>query len=175
MPAPTKVAEASQRLDEHLDNSPLAVIELNAHLCIVRWSAGAVRQFGWSAEEAIGRVVFDLHWVHEEDLDAVRRVIADMVADQSPSSHVIARTHRKNGAVRDCEWYNSAIYDAQGRLCSLLSQVLDISEHKQTEIALADRYELVAAGTCDAIWDWDVPNHRVFFSAVEGTAGPRHG
>jgi len=28
-----------------------------------------------------------------------------------------------------------------------------------------NRFELVAAGACDAMWDWDVAGHRVFFSA----------
>jgi PAS domain S-box-containing protein len=48
-----------------------------------------------------------------------------------------------------------------------LSSLVDITERKRTERALRERsehFELIAKGTCDAIWDWDVLNHRVNFS-----------
>jgi PAS domain S-box-containing protein len=44
---------------------------------------------------------------------------------------------------------------------------LDITQRKLAEQALrerSERYELIAAGTCDAIWDWDLIHHRVYFS-----------
>lgn len=43
----------------------------------------------------------------------------------------------------------------------------NIVARKRTEEALrvrTERYELIASGTCDGIWDWDVPNHRVYYS-----------
>jgi PAS domain S-box-containing protein len=162
-----ELAANRQRLDAHLDNSPLAVVELDPQLRITRWSAGATRIFGWDAEEVVGRELFALRWVHEEDIDAVRRVMADMFDDRRPRSRAVLRNYRKDGSVRDCEWYNSAIYDARHRLTSIFCQVLDVTDRKRAEDELAERnkrYELIAAGSYDAIWDWDVPNHRVYFS-----------
>ena len=43
----------------------------------------------------------------------------------------------------------------------------EVTERKRAGEALrerTERYELVATGACDAIWDWDVPSHRVYFS-----------
>lgn len=127
------LAEAKQRLEAHMDNSPLAVIEFDAQFRIARWSAEAERLFGWTAGEVLGRTVSDLRWVHEDDGDSVRRVVADMLSGERPRTKNVNRNYRKDGRVVYCEWYNSAIYDSQGRLTSILSQVLDITERKAAE------------------------------------------
>jgi light-regulated signal transduction histidine kinase (bacteriophytochrome) len=41
------------------------------------------------------------------------------------------RNYRRDGSIIHCDWYNSAIYDEQGRLASILSFVLDTTEHKR--------------------------------------------
>ncbi len=130
------LTQATQRLEAHINNSPLAVIELDAELRIRRWSDGAQRLFGWSAEEVLGRTVYQLRWVHEEDRGLVREVMADMLSGRRPRSQMTNRNYRKDGSVADCEWYSSAIYDAQGRLTSILSRVLDISERKAADEGL---------------------------------------
>ena len=42
-------------LSAHFDNTPLAVIEWDTELRIVRWSGQAEAIFGWSASETLGR------------------------------------------------------------------------------------------------------------------------
>ena len=43
--------------------------------------------------------------------------------------------YRKDGSRIECEWYNSALYDEQGRMTSILSQVLDTTARTQAETA----------------------------------------
>ena len=165
--AQRELFEANQRVAAHLDNSPLAVVEFDPAFRIVRWSNAAERLFGWTADELLGRPITELRWVHEDDVEGTDRVMADMQADRRPRNVHVNRNYRKNGTVVLCEWYNSALYDAQGQLTSIMSQVLDITERERAEKELRERTarsELIAAGTCDAIWEWDVPNHRVIFS-----------
>jgi PAS domain S-box-containing protein len=132
-----QLAEANQRLAAHIDNSPLGVIEFDPQFRIVRWSGGAERLFGWAANEVIGRGVFDLCWVHEDDLEGCRQVTVDLLTHRRLRNRHHNRNYRKDGSLVHCEWYNSAIYDSQGRLASILSQVLDVSERKLGEEGLA--------------------------------------
>ena len=55
----------------------------------------------------------------------------------TPRSVNVNRNYRKDGSVIWCEWYDSAIYDADGHMVSILSLVLDITTRKagpQTEL-----------------------------------------
>jgi PAS domain S-box-containing protein len=130
--------EAKQRLEAHMDNSPLAVIEFDRGFHVLRWSRGAERLFGWRAAEAIGHAVAELRWVHDEDVAAVDQIMADMLDGQRPRNSIVNRNYRKDGAVVLCEWYNSALYDAAGRLTSIFSLVLDITERQTAEAALKE-------------------------------------
>ena len=135
------LVEASQRLEAHLENSPLALVEFDPGFRITRWSEAAERLFGWTADEVLGLAVPELSWVHEEDVAGTRQIMADMLAGRRPRNVHVNRNYRRDRTVVFCEWYNSAIYDRAGRLTSILSQVLDITERKRAEEALreADR------------------------------------
>ncbi len=140
------LAEAVQRLNAHMDNSPLAVIEFDPRFRVTRWSKEAERVFGWSGEEILGRAIEEMRWVHEDDAEAVRRISEDMLRGTQPRNMHVNRNYRKDGSVVECEWYNSAIYDAEGKLGSILSQVLDVTDRKRTEERLrqAQKMESIA-------------------------------
>ncbi len=127
------LAEAIQRLDAHMDNSPLAVVEFDRQLLVTRWSKEAEKVFGWTAAEILGRPMFEIPWIHNDDSDAVSRVAQSMLDGTHPRNLSVNRNYRKDGSVLECEWYNSAIYDRDGNLASILSQVLDITDRKRTE------------------------------------------
>lgn len=132
----SELAAAKQLLDAHMENSPLAVIEFDAQLRVIRWSNEAERLFGWRAEEVLQRTIDELHWVYEDDQAGVAQLSADMLANTCPRNKHVNRNYRKDGCVIYCEWYNSAIRDSRGELASILSQVLDISERKRAEQVL---------------------------------------
>ncbi len=140
------LAEAIQRLDAHMDNSPLAVVEFDREFRVTRWSKEAERLFGWSAQEILGRTMSEVHWVYEDDSDAVNRIAQEMLECRRPWSLSVNRNYRKDGAVLECEWYNSAIYDAEGKMASVLSQVLDITEKKRTEDKLRQAQKMESIG-----------------------------
>jgi PAS domain S-box-containing protein len=147
--AQRELFEASQRLAAHLDNSPLAVVEFDPAFRIVRWSDAAERLFGWTSEELLGRPITELRWVHEDDVEGTDRVMADMQANRRPRNVHVNRNYRKNGTVVHCEWYNSALYDAQGRLASIFSQVLDITERQRADEELSRARRLAEQHAAD--------------------------
>ncbi|MGH9756056.1 MAG: PAS domain S-box protein, partial [Blastocatellia bacterium] len=135
--AEDKLAQASQRLQAHVDNSPLAAVQFDPEFRVTAWSEGAERMFGWSAAEILRKRIKDLRWVHEADAEAVAALCADMLTGQRLRSNHINRNYRKDGSVIECEWYNSVLRDANGKMISLNSQVLDITERKRVEMNLA--------------------------------------
>ncbi len=125
--------EATRKLKFHMENSPLAVIEWNSDYRITRWNSKAEEIFGWNSAEILGKRIDELQWIYKEDWDSVRQVMADML-DGSRSSNINKnRNHRKDGSIIFCEWYNSALLDASGKLVSVLSLVLDVTDQKKAE------------------------------------------
>jgi PAS domain S-box-containing protein len=128
--------EVHRRLSLHLDTSPLAVVEWDSDFRITRWAGEAAKVFGWSTAEVLGKRIDELPWVYKEDWPAVKQVMEDMLSGRRPRNVSKNRNVRKDGTVIYCEWYNSAISDASGRLVSVLSQVLDVTERNRAEEAL---------------------------------------
>jgi PAS domain S-box-containing protein len=159
--AEEKLAEASQRLHAHVNNSPLAAVEFDPEWRLVAWSEGAERMFGWSAAEILGKRIKDLRWVHEDDAVAVDALCADMIAGQRLRYNHVNRNYRKDGSVIECEWYNSVLRDANGKMISLNSQVLDVTERKRAEEALREREQHYRALT-------ELSPQVVFMSSPDG-------
>ncbi len=125
--------DALQRIDAHFANSPLAVVEFDPEYRVIRWSDAAERLFGWTADEVVGRQINDFRWVVQEDSRIVDVASAEMFSGANQRNLTVNRNYRKDGSIVTCEWYNSALYDEQGKMVSVLSQVLDITERIKTD------------------------------------------
>jgi PAS domain S-box-containing protein len=156
--AEEQLRELSQRLTYHVDNSPLAFIEWGPDMRLVRWSTAAERMFGWKAEEVLGKRMTDFRWIYDEDVPQVSEVSSDLRTGTDPGRFSANRNYRKDGAVLDCEWYNSSLVDENGNLRSILSLVLDVTDRKHAEEALLEsrhKYQDLIETTGDFIWETD--------------------
>lgn len=136
-----------QKLNFHVENSPLGVIEWNSEFQVTRWSSSASKIFGWEAAEAIGRGLRDWQLVHEDDVEAVNDMIASMTS--SPQTVSLNRNYTKNGSIVYCEWYNSALVN-DGKLVSVLSLVLNVSDRVRLENERNRSLELETAARAEA-------------------------
>jgi PAS domain S-box-containing protein len=127
--------EALQRLRYHAENSPLGVVERSADLRITAWNAAAERMFGWAADEVLGKRIDELQLVYPDDREGVRALLQDLVSGARPRNVNANRNVRKDAGVIHCEWYNSALHDASGKLVSVLSLVMDVTARKRAEEA----------------------------------------
>jgi PAS domain S-box-containing protein len=148
-----ELAQAMQRINAHIDNTPLGVVEFDSKLRVIRWSSEAERIFGWTAAETLGRSITEMQWIYEEELEPVGRLMNDLFSGKILRNINRNRNYRKDGSIVYCEWYNSAIFNTSGQLSSVLSFALDITESRQAEQALKtseDRlktiYEYAAVG-----------------------------
>ena len=129
--AEERLSNALQRLEAQINNSPLAVIEFDPEFRVTRWSDEAERMFGWSASEILGKSIVEMHWVYEDDAELVQKESAALFSGTKHKGLNVNRNYRRDGSVIWCEWYSSAIYDSSGKLVSLLSQVLDVTERRR--------------------------------------------
>ncbi|HEY9764496.1 MAG TPA: PAS domain S-box protein [Trichocoleus sp.] len=125
--------QALQKLNFHVENTPMAVVEWDYDFRVTRWSAAAERILGWPAKEVIGKSLADIPFIFEEDLEAVTEVCKRLVFSHEPHIFSYNRNYTQDGRVVHCEWYNSSLRDESGRMVSVLSLVLDVTERKQAE------------------------------------------
>jgi diguanylate cyclase (GGDEF)-like protein/PAS domain S-box-containing protein len=120
-------------LSAHFDNTPLAVMEWDTQMRIVRWSGQAEAIFGWSAPEALGRSLAGWRLVYEEDEAAVQEMVRGLFEGQERHATILNRNYRKDGSVIWVEWHNSSLRDESGRVISILSLAQDVSSRIQAE------------------------------------------
>lgn len=159
--------EALQRLTLHVEKSPMAVIEWDCEMRVHRWSGEAERIFGWRSETVVGRTFDEFRFIHEEDHSMVRGLAAQLDGGASPHAVSHHLNYTSEGEIRECEWYNSAVLDHQGRLHTILSLVRDVTEQRRTERALREseqRLRLALAAAHLGYWEWDCRNDTLSFS-----------
>ncbi len=117
---------ANQRLSSHMDNSPLAVLELDQELRLLHCSERTVQLMGWeSAASLVGRYLPEL--LHATD-DHLSQALLRLQQGHEPQNRVETCFVRPGGAEVHAEWFNSALTDAQGRVTSIMALVQDVSD-----------------------------------------------
>ena len=123
--------ESAQRLRFHLENTPLAVVEWDADFVVTLWAGEAEAMFGWPASETVGKPIMDLDLIHVDDVPIVERTMAKLADGEHTQVVGSNRNLTRDGRVIDCTWYNSVLLDEQGRMSSVMSLVLDRTEHNR--------------------------------------------
>ncbi|MGG6267042.1 PAS domain S-box protein [Leptolyngbya sp. AN03gr2] len=159
--------EALKRLNSHVENTPMAVIEWDANLIVRRWSGAVSQMFGWKAEEVLGTYISDLNLVYEDDTPIITEVSQRILSGTEPQIISQNRNYTKDGSILHCVWYNSTLTDATGQVASVLSLVMDITEQVQAEELLRqseERFRLAARAVAGMVYDWNVQTGEVYRS-----------
>jgi PAS domain S-box-containing protein len=135
--AAEELERTRKRLLDHMENSPLAVIEWDADFCVQHWGGRAEQIFGWKAEEVVGRHFSTWNFVHPDDADRVARIAAELINGNAKRNQCENRNLHRDGRIVHCLWQNSALRDEDGRIISLLSLVEDVTERVEAEQAVA--------------------------------------
>ena len=115
------------KLSFHIDNTPLAVMEWNDKMELIRWSSQAEKMFGWKASEVIGRHIQNLPLVKKDHKDSIDKIFAELLTGQKPRNFYKNQNYHKNGTLLDVEWSNSILFNEEGRLESILSIANDVT------------------------------------------------
>ena len=143
--AESELRQAFALLNQHVNNTPLAVIEWQQDQAggqpprVHRWSGQAPIMFGWTQDEAIGLSAKELGLFDSGDVDLPISGRQDLAKERRPFGGLSLRCHTKQRKVRHCRWYNSALHDQSSRKITILSLVEDVTEQVT---ALEDIYRL---------------------------------
>ncbi|MCV3217081.1 PAS domain S-box protein, partial [Plectonema radiosum NIES-515] len=165
--AETSLQNALQRLNFHVENSPLAVVEWDHEFRVSRWSVEAERIFGWQASEVIGKTFQDWEFVFREDLEVVTNAATRLTEGIESNNISYNRNYTKDNSIVSCEWYNSTLLDESGKLISVLSLALDVTERQKMEAALREsekRFREMADASPTLIWMSDTSNLCNYFN-----------
>ncbi len=123
--------EMLRRLDMLIESTPVGVVEWDGELRVRRWNPAAARIFGFGAEEVVehsGEGIRVPGPGGKQALAALEEVLREGRSWSGPQEAL-----RKDGQRIVCEWTNSPIYDAEGRVEGVLSLVMDMTERRRME------------------------------------------
>ncbi len=163
-----KRAEEAQRASEEFQRSiiacsPLAIFSLDLAGRILLWNSSAEKIFGWSGEEAIGKLLPIVPEDRQAEFARLRRRVA---AGESLSEVELLR-RRKDGRLIDCSLSAVPLRDGQGRVIAVVSVMQDITERKQAEQELQQKQAMLARTENIAhigSWEWDIATGTVIWS-----------
>lgn len=164
--AEEEAERAYRRLNAHLDNVPLAVVEWDEQFRVTRWSPQAEGLFGWAAEEVLGRHPDDLALVHPADRERVDTLFREMIAGTARTAVSVNRNRTKQGKELMVEWHNSVLHDPAGRP-SFLSFARDLTAQFGIEMELTlseERLRTALRATRMLAWDFDRHGNQVHYS-----------
>ncbi|MCW6037836.1 PAS domain S-box protein [Spirulina subsalsa FACHB-351] len=131
-----QMKKAYEKLAAHVNNSPLAVIEWDEEMRVISWSKRAEEIFGWTEADVLGKRLDEWFFVYPEDWEKVQRTV-NAIQDPHKAQNICHnRNYTKTGEIVFCEWYNSSLFDEQGKLVSLMSLALDVTNRIAAETAL---------------------------------------
>lgn len=133
----------NNRLSFHMDNSPLAAVELDRAFRVVRWSTNATRMLGWRLEEihALGSGVIELF--DEDDRPALLQLVASLRAGTSKRGVASAHIRTSDGRVVETEWHVSSLREGSGDTVSFMALGQDISarRHRAEQLLRTQKWE----------------------------------
>ena len=133
-----------------IDASPTAIVDFDVEGRVRSWNKGATEMFGWTEEEAIGRVS---PIVPEGELEYFLGNIARIAGGETMRDLDLRRVHR-DGTPIDVSTSAAPIQDAHGNIVGVISSMVDVTARKRSERALAaseGRKDAVLRASLDGI------------------------
>jgi hypothetical protein len=137
------------------ETAPLAFVVWDSECRITDWNKTAERMFGWSAEEVLGRNLFDF-LVADQAKGQVKQV-TDSLMQGAMSRRSINNNKTRDGRIITCEWNNSVLGDPEGKPEMVLSLALDITEKLRAEQAIKESHENIKKFAYTIIHDLKSP------------------
>ncbi len=138
--AEQSLRESEVRFYELFDEAPIGYHELDTGGRITRVNQTELKMLGYTAEEMLGRFVWE--FVIEEETS--RQAVMDKLSGAIPPGRAFERTIRqKNGNTFAVLIEDRFLHDDTGNIIGIRSTIQNISKRKQVEEALAKEHNLL--------------------------------
>jgi len=135
-----ELLEREARLQELFDEAPIGYHELDTEGRITRVNRTELDMLGYTAEEMLGKPV----WEFYVDKETSQQAVAAKLAGNVPPGQAFERKiQRKDGAVIPVLIEDRLLYDKAGRIKSIRSTIQNITKRKQAEESLAQERNLL--------------------------------
>ena len=128
-----------QKLDLFSGNTPMAVINWDLDAGITEWNKSAETIFGYTKEEALGKVAAD--FMLPESTKKLTNKVWESLYENTGGTRSTNENIRKDGKVITCEWYNTPLINEKGDVVGISSMALDITEKLNAEKAIEESNE----------------------------------
>jgi diguanylate cyclase (GGDEF)-like protein/PAS domain S-box-containing protein len=122
---------AAQKLRIHFERTPLAVLEWDPKGRITEWNPAAEAIFGHPAGDAIGKPMALLLAAEDERKNA--ETMCRELLETGEGNKATLTNVTRGGRTIYCEWYNTPLLGADGRVSGFASLVHDVTERLNTE------------------------------------------
>ncbi len=126
--------ESQHNIIPHLQNTPLGAISWDLNFRVVEWDDAAEAIFGYSKAETMGKHATELI-LPEDKKKIVDDIFQDLISEKG-GIHSTNENLTKDGSQIICDWYNTVLKDADGKVIGVASLVHDITYRKQSEEVL---------------------------------------
>jgi diguanylate cyclase (GGDEF)-like protein/PAS domain S-box-containing protein len=130
-----------------LDAVGQAIIATDAVGTITYWNHAAVQQCGWSADEALGRNLFELT-AAPEMAERLEPIITELIAGRSWTGDV--EVLRRDGTTFPALVTDTPFFDADGQFAGVIGVATDITERDRAEETMR-RLSAIVESSADAI------------------------
>lgn len=132
---------AHEKLNYHINNTPMGVVEFDINRRVKTWNHRAKEIFGWTEEEMLQEKDALNVLVYQEDVQQVLRSIGGLSNREVNKGIMSLKNYTKDKRVIYCDWYNSVLKDNEGNITGIMSLVQDVTIRKQIESDLKEAEE----------------------------------
>ncbi len=140
--AEEELSKATEKLRAVFDAAPVAVISLDLDGRVLSWNRAAVRIFGWSEEEAVGRRPL---FVQDEHRSEFRELLERVMGGESVVGLEVPRL-RKDGTPLYLNAYTAPLYGSDGLVSGIMAVMVDVTEQRELEARLAQSQRMESIG-----------------------------
>ena len=135
-----ELQRSRQQANTLIQLNPYAIIEWDKNFHVTVWNPGAANIFGYTAKEAMSQ---HARFIIPEDVWPLVDDVWQMLLAQEGGTNSINENITQDGRRIICNWYNTPLVDAKGKVTGVASFVEDITEREQAEASLAKRNQLL--------------------------------